>query len=58
MKADDTVFTAGEIKFAVDKATEPYLEGAVLDYANTWLGGGFTISRPGASSCGGSCSSC
>ncbi|MDI6632469.1 MAG: hypothetical protein QME13_08545 [Thermoanaerobacteraceae bacterium] len=54
MKEGDTTFTAGEVKFAVDKGTVPYLAEAVLDYTKTWVGGGFTITTPRQ----GSCSSC
>jgi len=54
MKEGDTTFTAGEVKFAVDKGTVPYLTEAVLDYTKSWVGGGFTITTPQH----GSCSSC
>jgi len=56
-REEDTIFTAGEVKFAVDKGTEPHLCGAVLDYSRSWLGGGFTIMAPRCgTSCGPSCS--
>lgn len=57
-KEGDSVFTAGEVKFAVDKSTVPYLAGAVLDYTKTWYGSGFTISTNKQGSCGDSCSIC
>jgi Fe-S cluster assembly iron-binding protein IscA len=58
VKEEDSIFTAGEVKFAVDKSTVPYLAGAVLDYTKTWHGGGFTISTNKRGSCSDSCSTC
>lgn len=54
--ADDTVDQPEGIPVAVDRASEPYLRGATIDYVDTDAGAGFTVRNPalgGSCACGG-----
>ncbi len=49
----DSVYEFGDIKVLIDPQSAPYLEGIEIDYINSMMGGGFSITNPNAvSSCG------
>jgi len=49
----DTVVTSDDVRLLVDATSLVYLNGAVIDYVDTLIGGGFRIDNPNAvSSCG------
>ncbi len=50
----DLIIHAGEgVRLALDPISRPYIEGAVIDFVDTLMGGGFKIDNPNAlSSCG------
>jgi iron-sulfur cluster assembly protein len=50
----DTIFESHGVKVVVDKMSLPLLEGAVVDYLENMMGGGFSVvSNPNATSgCG------
>lgn len=50
----DTFIESNGVRLVVDRMSAPFLEGAVVDYLETMLGGGFSVvSNPNAtSSCG------
>ncbi|MFN3266096.1 MAG: HesB/IscA family protein [Deinococcales bacterium] len=50
----DTFFESHGVKVVVDKMSLPFLEGAVVDYLENMMGGGFSVvSNPNATSnCG------
>jgi iron-sulfur cluster assembly protein len=49
----DKVFESDGVKVAIDEMSLPYLNGAILDYADGLNGTGFTIKNPNAKgSCG------
>lgn len=51
--ADDTEFDQYGIKVLVDKNSEQILQGVVIDFKQSMMGGGFTIENPNAvASCG------
>ncbi|WP_018661834.1 HesB/IscA family protein [Heyndrickxia acidiproducens] len=52
-KADDGVSEQHGIRILVDKESAPILNGTIIDYKQSMLGGGFTIDNPNAIvSCG------
>ncbi len=52
-REDDETTEINGIRVVVDPQSIPYVEGAVVDYKNTMMGGGFAITNPNAvSSCG------
>ena len=60
-REDDQVSEVGGIKLLVDPMSAPYLEGAQVDYVDSLMGKGFTVSNPNAAQaagggCGGGCS--
>jgi len=49
----DTVVMSDDVRLLVDATSLVYLNGAVIDYVDTLIGGGFRIDNPNAvSSCG------
>ncbi|MCL4489511.1 MAG: iron-sulfur cluster insertion protein ErpA [Chloroflexi bacterium] len=46
----DHVFDADGVRVYVDSASAPYLEGAIVDYIDSLMGGGFRIENPNATS--------
>ena len=49
----DTVVISDDVRLLVDPTSLVYLNGAVIDYVDTLIGGGFRIDNPNAvSSCG------
>ena len=51
--AEDQEFTHNGVKIWIDSLSLGYMEGAVVDYVDDVLGGGFKIENPNAtSSCG------
>ena len=50
----DTVVESNGVRMVVDRMSSPFLQGAVVDYLETMMGGGFSVvSNPNAtSSCG------
>ena len=49
----DTVVMSDDVRLLVDPTSLVYLNGAVIDYVDTLIGGGFRIDNPNAaSSCG------
>lgn len=51
--ADDKEFEQHGLKVIVDKQSEPILNGTVIDFKQSMMGGGFTIDNPNAvASCG------
>jgi len=49
----DTVYEVDGIRVVVDPQSSRFVQGAVVDYKDAMLGGGFAISNPNAaSSCG------
>ena len=60
-RPDDTVADLGGVKVLVDPLSAPYLEGAQVDYVDSLMGQGFTVTNPnqpqgGGGGCGGGCS--
>jgi iron-sulfur cluster assembly protein len=60
-RSDDSVIDLGGIKVLVDPASAPYLDGAEIDFVDTLMGRGFTVTNPNApqqegGGCGGGCS--
>lgn len=61
-RADDQVSEVGGVKLLVDPMSAPYLEGAQVDYVDSLMGKGFTVTNPnavqadGGGGCGGGCS--
>jgi iron-sulfur cluster assembly protein len=52
-EAGDTVVEADSVRLLIDPTSMGYLQGAVVDYVDTLIGGGFRIDNPNAvSSCG------
>lgn len=52
-EADDQEFTHNGVKIWIDSLSLGYMEGAIVDYVDDVLGGGFKIENPQAtSSCG------
>lgn len=52
-EAGDTVVEADGVRLLIDPTSMGYLQGAVVDYVDTLIGGGFRIDNPNAvSSCG------
>ena len=50
---DKVVELENGVKIAIDEFSAPYIGGAVLDYVQDFMGGGFTIKNTNAaSSCG------
>jgi iron-sulfur cluster assembly protein len=50
---DDKELEVHGVKFLVDNESAPILNGVVIDYKESMLGGGFTIDNPNAiASCG------
>jgi iron-sulfur cluster assembly accessory protein len=49
----DTVVMSDDVRLLVDSSSLVYLNGVVIDYVDTLIGGGFRIDNPNAvSSCG------
>lgn len=49
----DRVFEVGDVRLVVDERSWPLLRGSRVDYVESMLGGGFSLSNPNASSeCG------
>jgi iron-sulfur cluster assembly protein len=58
-RPDDTVEELHGVKVLIDPVSAPYLEGAQVDYVDSLMGKGFTVTNPNAQSaggCGGGCS--
>lgn len=60
-RPEDTVEELSGIRIVVDPASAPYVEGAQIDYVDSLMGKGFTITNPnaetaGGGGCGGGCS--
>ena len=50
---DDIVIEKDGIRVAVDSVSQPFLDGAVIDYKNELIGAHFAVENPNAtSSCG------
>ncbi len=49
---DESIFELHGVRLVVDPDSAPYLEGAEIDYRDSLMGKGFTISNPNA---GGGC---
>lgn len=43
---DDTVVFHNNIKIAVEKGSDKYVNGAEIDYVETTMGGGFKVNNP------------
>ena len=59
-REDDTVAEANGVKILIDPASAPYLEGVQVDYVDSLMGKGFTVTNPnaqavGGGGCGGGC---
>jgi len=53
IEAQDLVAEFGEVKVVVDPESAPRLQGAILDYKDSLMGGGFAIENPNVTrSCG------
>ena len=53
LENDDLTVDYSGVKVVVDPASAPYLDGAVLEYKDSLMDGGFTINNPNASrTCG------
>jgi len=53
IEADDVQFECADLSVVVDPVSIGYLQGAVVDYEDSLMGGGFKIDNPNAtSSCG------
>lgn len=53
VKADDIELEQHGIKILVDRESAPILQGTMIDYKQSMMGGGFTIENPNAiASCG------
>jgi iron-sulfur cluster assembly accessory protein len=51
--ADDVVIEKGGIRVAIDSVSQPFLDGAVIDFKDELIGAHFAIDNPNAtSSCG------
>jgi len=48
MEEGDFVFESRGVRLYVDQASAMYLEGAVVDYVDSLMGGGFRIENPNA----------
>jgi iron-sulfur cluster assembly protein len=48
---EDQVFERNGLRIIVDPTSLPYLAGATIDYADSLMGGGFSIENPNAT-CG------
>jgi iron-sulfur cluster assembly accessory protein len=46
--ADDIIEDFGEVELVVDRMSQPYVEGATVDFADTIEKQGFTIDNPNA----------
>src|SRR4051812_46374681 len=61
-REDDTVAELNGVRVLVDPVSAPYLEGAQVDYVDSLMGKGFTVTNPnaqpsgGGGGCGGGCS--
>jgi len=52
-KDEDQVFEQNGLRIIVDPISLPYLAGATIDYADSLMGGGFSIENPNAlATCG------
>lgn len=49
---EDEVFDHDGVKFVVNKQAATTLEGVTIDYTETAMSSGFSISNPNASGCG------
>jgi iron-sulfur cluster assembly protein len=45
---DDEIFNIGDIKVIIGAMDIKYLNGSIVDYVNTNLGGGFKVENPNA----------
>lgn len=59
-REDDTVAEANGVRILIDPLSAPYLEGVRVDYVDSLMGKGFTVSNPDAQAaagggCGGGC---
>lgn len=55
----DTVFEQHGLRVVIDPRSLPYIVGAIIDYVDDPINGGFQIDNPNAvSACGGGCSGC
>ena len=54
-RPDDTVAELDGVKILVDPQSAPYLEGVQVDYVDSLMGKGFTVSNPNAQESGGGC---
>ena len=58
-RPDDEVIDLGGIRVLVDPQSAPYLDGAEIDFVDSLMGRGFTVTNPNAApsgGCGGGCS--
>lgn len=52
-RADDNILEAAGVKVVVDPGSLEHLDGVVIDFVDSVMGGGFAINNPNAtSSCG------
>ena len=52
-RPDDSVTEVNGVKVVVDPNSAKYLDGSIVDYVDSLMGGGFSINNPNASStCG------
>lgn len=51
----DTILPLEGIRVLIDPDSAPLLEGSTVDYRDSLMGAGFTISNPNAQSGGGGC---
>ncbi len=54
-REDDTVAEANGVRILIDPLSAPYLEGVQVDYVDSLMGKGFTVSNPNAQQTGGGC---
>jgi iron-sulfur cluster assembly accessory protein len=54
-RPDDTIEEAFGVKVLIDPMSAQYLEGAKVDYVDSLMGKGFTVSNPSLSQGGGGC---
>jgi iron-sulfur cluster assembly protein len=58
-RPDDSIIELDGIRVLVDPQSAPYLDGAEIDFVDSLMGRGFTVTNPNAQQtggCGGGCS--
>ena len=54
-RPDDTIAEQFGIKVVVDPQSAPYVEGAQVDWVESLMGRGFTVTNPNVAQTGGGC---